>query len=300
MSSSLMKTLGKVAVGMAVAKGLQHVSGGSRRQAGGGLENILGELSKAAGGSSGAGGLEDLLGGLTGAAGGQSGGLGDLLGGLAGAATQGGSQGGLGDLLGGLAGVAGGSKSDTPDLGGILSTVLAGAAANKGGGQMGGLGGLLDGLAGAGAAGQFGTGSGGLGDLLNQSLDSFGQAEIAATPDQEDAARYLLVAMLEAAKADGEIDASEKKALMDAMADASAADQAFIQDILARPVDVDAIVENLPNDMYQQAYAMSLLAIDLNNQAEAQHLHSMASAMGISKTEVNAIHQQMGEPALYT
>lgn len=295
--SSLMKTLAKVAVGMAVAKGVQSISGGNRRSAGGGLENILGELTKTTGGS--AGGLGDLLGGLAGAAGGSgsAGGLGDLLGGLAGA-TGGGSAGGLEDLLGGLAGAATQGRG-SPDLGGILGTVLAGAGGAAAGGQMGGLGGLLDGLAGA-SAGRVGTGAGGLGDLLNQSMDSFGKADIQPTADQEDAARYLLAAMLEAAKSDGEIDASEKKALVGAMEDASADDQAFVQDILSSPIDINAIVKNLPDDMYEQAYAMSLLAIDLNNEAEAQHLHAMASAMGISQSEVNAIHGQMGEPALYS
>ena len=295
--SSLMKTLAKVAVGMAVAKGVQSISGGNRRSAGGGLENILGELTKATGGSAGAGNLGDLLGGLAGAAaGGSKGGLGDLLGGLANA-TPGGSAGGLDALLGGLAGAATQGRG-SPDLGGILGTVLAGAGSAAAGGQMGGLGGLLDGLAGA-SAGRVGTGAGGLGDLLNQSINTFGAAEVKPSADQEDAARYLLAAMLEAAKSDGEIDASEKKALMDAMEDASSKDQAFVQDILSSPIDIDAIVKNLPDDMYEQAYAMSLLAIDLNNQAEAQHLHAMASAMGISQSEVNAIHNQMGEPELY-
>ena len=295
--SSLLNTLAKVAVGMAVAKGVQSMTGGDRRQAGGGLENILGELSKATGGSAGAGNLGDLLGGLAGGTG-QAGGLGDLLGGLANA-TPGGSKGGLEDLLGGLAGAATSGRG-APDLGGILGTVLAGAGgAAAGGGQLGGLGGLLDELAG-GAAGRVGTGAGGLGDLLNQSMDNFGKAQVTATAAQEEAARYLLAAMLEAAKSDGDIDASEKKALNDAMEDASAEDKAFFQKILSRPIDIADIVKNLPEDMYEQAYAMSLLAIDLNNQAEAQHLHNLATAMNMSKTAVNAIHKQMGEPALYT
>ncbi|MEM0978019.1 MAG: DUF533 domain-containing protein [Pseudomonadota bacterium] len=278
--SSLMKTLAKVAIGMAVAKGVQSVSGGNRRQAGGGLENILGELTKAAGGSSSAGGLGDILGGLSGA-------------------QSGGASAGLNDLLGTLAGSAmGASSTGQIDIGGILGGVLGNTAPNNSG--LGGLGGLLEGLATGAAVDRLGTGAGGLGDLLNQSLDSFGKAEITPTADQEDAARYLLAAMLEAAKADGEIDANEKKALMEAMADASPEDQSFVQQVISSPINVDAIVENLPHDMYNQAYAMSLIAIDLNNQAEANHLHSLAHAMGLSKTEVNKIHERMGEPALYT
>ena len=279
--SSLMKTLAKVAVGMAVAKGVQSMSGGSRRTAGGGLDNILGELTKAAGGSSGAGGLDGLLGSLSGSKGGTGG------------------AGGLDDLLGTLAGSAMGTSSTGQiDIGGILGGVLGNTAPNNSG--LGGLGGLLEGLATGGAVDRLGTGAGGLGDLLNQSLDSFGKAAVETTSAQEDAARYLLVAMLEAAKADGDIDATEKKALLEAMEDASAEDQAFIQKVISSPVDVAAIVKNLPEDMYSQAYAMSLIAIDLNNQAEANHLHSLAEAMDLAKTQVNKIHDRMGEPPLYT
>ena len=278
--SSLMKTLAKVAIGMAVAKGVQSMSGGNRRQAGGGLGNILGELTKATGGSAGSGGLNDILGSLSGSH------------------TPGGS-GGLNDILGSLAGSAMGTSSTGQiDIGGILGGVLGNTAPNNSG--LGGLGGLLEGLATGAAVDRLGTGSGGLGDLLNQSLDSFGKADISPTSDQEEAARYLLASMLEAAKADGEIDANEREALMEAMADASAEDQAFVQDVLSKPIDVHAIVSNLPNDMYSQAYAMSLIAIDLNNQAEANHLHSLADAMGLAKTEVNKIHERMGEPPLYT
>ncbi len=97
-----MGTLGKVAMGVIVAKGVGKLLGG--------------------GGSSG-GGLGGLLGGLTGGnksnAGDSAGGLGDLLGGLSGK-TGGGGLGGILDSLGGN------SNSQTGGLGDLLNNALNG------------------------------------------------------------------------------------------------------------------------------------------------------------------------------
>ncbi len=99
-----MKTLGKVAMGVIVAKGVGKMMGGGR------------------GGSSAGGGLGGLLGGLLGgkqAGGSAGGGLGDLLGGLTGGSANGGGLGGILDSL------KGGSQSDG-GIGGMLNDALQG------------------------------------------------------------------------------------------------------------------------------------------------------------------------------
>ena len=99
---SLMGTLGKVAMGVIVAKGVGKMMGGS---GGGGLGGLLGGLMGGGSSSAGAnqssgGGLGDLLGGLSGKSGG--GGLGGILDSLGGGGSQSNeksSNGGLGDLF---------------------------------------------------------------------------------------------------------------------------------------------------------------------------------------------------------
>jgi len=87
---SLISTLGKVAMGVMVAKGVGKMMGGGGRS-GGGLGGLLGGLT---GGNSGsAGGLGDLLGGLSGKSGG--GGLGGILDSLNGGSQSGGGIGGM-------------------------------------------------------------------------------------------------------------------------------------------------------------------------------------------------------------
>jgi len=159
----------------------------------------------------------------------------------------------------------------------------------------GGIGGLLGGLlGGAGASG----GTGGLGGMLDSVLQ--GQ-EPATAPnrDQELAAALMLRAMIQAVKADGEMDAAEKQRLMGALEGASTEEIAFVNAELAAETDVDGLVAQVPQGMEAQVYAISLSAIDLDNRAEAEYLHRLAQGLGLEPAEVNAIHDQLGAPKIY-
>ena len=290
---SLMKTLAKVAIGVAVAKGI-----GSMMQKGG---------QASAGGAGGSarhggphspqpGGFEDRMGDLLGksarrdSAGTPTGGLGDLLDQLGGGrAEKGRAPGGasLDDLLGGLTG-----KSSGGGAGGGLGDLLKGA----GSGGAGGLGDLLGGLLG-GASSQGGGGS--FGDLLNQSLQRGGEPEVAPTAEQEAGAALMLRAMIQAAKSDGKIDDAERQKLLDNLGDVSAEEKAFVNHELSQPVDVNGLARQVPRGMEQQVYMMSLMGIDLDSRNEAQYLHDLATAMNIGQGDVNSIHDSLGVPRIY-
>ncbi|MEM9603086.1 MAG: DUF533 domain-containing protein [Pseudomonadota bacterium] len=282
---NMIGTLGKVAMGVMVARGIGKMlnrrsatpSGGSS----GGLGSVLGG---AAGGNAGSPGLTDVLGSVLGGGGSSGGGLlggvlGAVLGGGQGRAAAGGSAGGdgLGDLLGGARG--GG-------LGGALGNAL-GADGQRGGG----LGGLLDAL-GGGASGSTDS----LGDLLNSALN--GQ-QLSAAPTEEEKAEILLRAMLMACKADGEIDERERQRIGEHLGDISPDEAAFVREVMQAPVDVEGLARETPKDMAQQVYMMSVLAIDLDAQSEAQYLHSLAQALDVSQATCNAIHEKLGVPTLY-
>lgn len=297
---SLMKTLAKVAVGVAVAKGAQSMMRGSQGGASqaGGLGGLLGGLT--GGSAQQGGGLQDMLGGLLGGSqggsGGATGGLGGLLEQLGGAG--GASAGGLGGLLGGL---AGGGAQQGGGLGGLLGGLTGGAGS-------GGLGGLLGGLAGAAGAGGLAKSmaqrpaesSADFGAVLNSQFDATPQAPIEPSQDQEAAAALMLAAMIQAAKSDGTFDEAEKQKLLGQLGDVDAEEAAFVQAQLQAPVDVDALVSQTPKGLGAQVYAMSVLGIDLDTQAEAQYLHKLATGYGMKPAEVNDIHAQMGIPSLYT
>ncbi len=286
---SLMKTLAKVAVGVAVAKGakaMMNNAGGGRSTAGaGGLGGLLGGLTGGMAGNPGGaqrhggahspagGGLQDMLGGLLGGAGGNTtggmpGGLGGLLEQLGGGGQSGGAGGGLGGLLGGLAGAAGAGGL----LGGVTGAMQKRPASND---QS-------------------------FGSVLNSQFDATPEPEIEPSQDQEAAAGLMLAAMIQAAKSDGTFDETEKQKLLDQLGDVDAEEAAFVQAQLQAPVDVDALVRETPQGMGPQIYAMSLLGIDLDTQKEAQYLHKLAQGYGMKPADVNEIHAQMGVPSLYT
>ncbi|MEP5092135.1 MAG: DUF533 domain-containing protein, partial [Paracoccaceae bacterium] len=241
---------------------------------------------------SGAGDLGGLLGGLTGGSGAQGAGLEDMLGGLlggGGASQAGGMPGGLGGLLEQLGGASGSGQSGLQDmLGG-----LAGA-----GGAGGLLGGLASALGGGSAAPQNDAS---FGSVLNSSFDQTPEPKIDPTSDQEAAAGLMLRAMIQAAKSDGKLDDAEREKLIGQLGDDVSSEEAnFVQSELQGPIDIDGLVSQTPNGMQAQMYAMSVLGINLDSQAEAEYLHKLASAYGMKPEQVNDIHNQMGVPSLYT
>ncbi|WP_108835619.1 tellurite resistance TerB family protein [Tateyamaria sp. Alg231-49] len=285
---SLMKTLAKVAIGVAVAKGASSMmksrSGAQTAGTDAGLGGLLGGL---AGGTQGGGaGLQDMLGGLMGGA--QSGagaaGLQDMLGGLMGGAQ--GGTGGLGGLLENLGGAGG--------AGGGLQDMLGGLAGSAGaGGLLGALGGAV--------AQRPESNNASFGEVLNSAFDQTPQEAIEPSADQEAAAALMLRAMIQAAKSDGKLDDGEQEKLMGQLGgDIDDGEAAFLRTEMQRPVDVNALVADVPRGMGPQVYAMSLLAIDLDSQTEAQYLHSLAQGLGMDATSVNDVHAQLGVPSLYT
>jgi uncharacterized membrane protein YebE (DUF533 family) len=208
----------------------------------------------------------------------------------------------LGGMLGGGQQQSGGmGGAGAGGLGGMLGGMLSGQGQQ--GGAAGGIGGLLESLGGGGAPAQGQAqppASGSLGGVLNSAFENFGEPEQAPSPAQEDMAKLFLRAMIGAAKADGQIDAEEKQKILGELGDVSADEAAFVQQELAAPLDVDALVRDVPKGSEQQVYLMSLMGINLDNAAEARYLDALAKGMGIAPEVANAIHDKLGAPKLYT
>ena len=280
---SLLGTLAKVAIGIAVAKGVGGMMKGARapqsqprsKPGGGGLlEDIL---SQQTGGSRGGAGLEDLLGSVLGGNGrGRSGqrgggGLGDLLEQLGGQGRS--SGGGLGDILGQLGG--GGQSGNAEPLGDLFEDFISGGPKGKANDKS-------------------------FGDIFNESLQRRGEPQTAPSAEQEMMAGLMLRAMIQAAKSDGEIDPAEPEKLVDNLEDATREEIDFVNRELSRPVDVDGLIRQVPRGLEQQVYMMSVMGIDLDNRNEAEYLHKLASGLDIGPKEVNAIHNHLGVPDLYS
>lgn len=267
--------------------------------------NVLGNLlgSALSGGSQ--GGMGGMLGSMLGGGQQQGGGMAGMLGGLLGGGQQQ-QSGGMAGMLGGLLG--GQQQQGGSGIGGMLGSMLNGQQPTQ---QQSGMADMLGGL--LGSSGGAGSSMGGLGNLLGGALGQFAQSQNPPTGDatpnffpkdynQSEAevqATLIIRAMINAAKADGNIDQEEQENIISKLGTIEADEAEFIRNEFNAPLDVNTFVNSVPDGMQQQIYALSLAAIDLDTTQEAQYLHQLAQGFDLSQDTCNQLHDQVGAPRLY-
>ena len=196
---------------------------------------------------------------------------------------------GLGPLMQGLGGAGqggaaqGGANPLQQMMGAFMDSMQGGQAAGAAG-----LGGLMAALQGAASAG-------------GQNVDQLMKAMTGAAPAtqmMEDSAKLMLRAMIQAAKADGEIDPTEKAKILEALGDVSPEERAFVQAELDAPLDVVGLAQDTTEQMRAQVYATSLMAIHVDNQREIAYLAQLAQALGLSPQMRDRMHAAMGVPPI--
>lgn len=114
----------------------------------------------------------------------------------------------------------------------------------------------------------------------------------------EENAKLLIRAMIEAAKADGEIDPDERARLMQHVKDASPAEVAFLEAAMDGPADLPGLLGSVGGVAKSQVYATSLSALKFDSESERTYLRNLASGLGLSDAERDGIHASMGLPPL--
>jgi len=107
----------------------------------------------------------------------------------------------------------------------------------------------------------------------------------------------LLKAMANAAKADGEIDESEQKKIMEFMGDMSKVEQMFVEHELRKKLNLEEFIKEIPKEMAEQVYYMSLFAIDLDNESERNYLETLANKLNLPYNIVDGIHESLDAEA---
>ncbi|MGD9507690.1 MAG: tellurite resistance TerB family protein [Geminicoccaceae bacterium] len=229
----------------------------------------------------------------------QGGGLSSILEGLAGRASQGGSQAGsvLNDLLSNAKQAASDTRSQTRagnpvavgGLGALAGAVLGGLRGSPAKGALGGaalavlgqiaMQALQKGVGGAAGAGQPGLAEAGSSAPMATAGDEH-------LPMQDQAsAELLLRAMINAAKADGQIDGAEMNAILSKLEEAGADQEAkdFVLAEMRRPLDLDTLVAGATTPGLAAAvYAASTMAIKVDTVAEQNYLAQLASRLELS------------------
>lgn len=173
---------------------------------------------------------------------------------------------------------------------GMLGSLIAGKGGRLIGGAIGGrTGAMIGGMAGALIGGRK------VGGLLKGAKDKLsGGGDEGAEQLSEDDAQVLIKLMVNAAKADGEIDESETEKIVSSLENASEAEQEFLKVEIAKPMTPAAeLAKEIDSGIAADAYVISLMAIKLDTEAEVSYLKALSDALGMSEDDRNSIHDQL-------
>jgi len=107
----------------------------------------------------------------------------------------------------------------------------------------------------------------------------------------------LIRAMIAAANADGVIDQQERERILGKLETVrlSEEEHSFLARELLSPANVEGIVSLVKNrEMAQQVYAVSLLAIDVDTEAEREYMETLARKLDLDEANVNRIRAELG------
>jgi uncharacterized membrane protein YebE (DUF533 family) len=218
----------------------------------------------------------------------------------------------VGSMLSGLAAAAKQAMGDTKQqaqagnpvavggLGALAGALLGGARGSASRGALGGAAlALLGQIAFSALQGRMGA-SAAAGGMVTEEDVPLGAREPQTTGEEavlHSRGLILLQAMISAAKADGQIDGREMdrilKKLDEAGADAEARD--FVLAEMRRPLDLDALVAQVEApDLAAEVYAASLLAIEVDTQAERAYLDRLAAALKLDQATRGHLHAALG------
>jgi len=246
------------------------------------------------------------------ALGGSSGNPLESLGGMLGGQQGGRQGGGLGDVLAGMLG--GGGEGG---LGGILGNVLNDAGRAVGGNQnlaLGGLGALVGAIFGGGGKSMGGALGGGVMALLAsmafQALKGTGsrspQVPLGLMEPQTEAdrqelerhAELVLKSMINAAKADGQIDKEEIRRIVGKLQEVGvdAETQQYVMAEMKKPMETQQLVAAAHGrpELAAEMYGASLLAIEVDTPAEKKYLEQLAAGLRLSPEVAQRIQEMVG------
>ncbi len=181
-------------------------------------------------------------------------------------------------------------------LGSLLGSVGGGAVGGMLGGRTGRMIGSMAGsmLAGRGSRG-MGSKLGGLAGLMGGGDDKQDEKRSGGESINNDQAEVLIQAMVNSAKSDGEVSKEEVDNIIAQLGELQADEEQYLREQLNGPfINAQSFASSVPRDLGQQAYAVSLMAIDVDRQEEINYLRDLAGALGIDDDTVDAIHGELG------
>lgn len=116
--------------------------------------------------------------------------------------------------------------------------------------------------------------------------------------ERDELSLTLLSAMISAAKSDGHIDAAEQDRIFARIGDTnlSAEEKGFLMDQIRQPLDINAIAAKATTpERAAEIYAVSVLAIDVDDPKEADYLKVLASHLDLDSGLRASIEAEAGK-----
>ena len=149
-------------------------------------------------------------------------------------------------------------------------------------------------------------------DLLNVSNDHHQQRRQTPAPQRQappppapqqeelnEQAVVLIRAMVNAAKSDGQVTEDEQKEILSRLDHVSQTEIDFLRKEFSSQSDVREFAWSVPIGMEEQVYSLSVIAIDLDEQKEAQYLADLAHGLRLPPGKCNELHQKLGAPVIF-
>lgn len=209
--------------------------------------------------------------------------------------------GGIQDLLGSLMGAGqsvkdrvGGDNLAAGGIGALLGALMGGSRSTTLNSLGGGMMGLLGMMAYKALRNSMGGSS-----TSNTNAQSIPQTYTPPTPQQQAKdAEIILLAMIDAAKADGQVDADEFNRIVNNLKSSGVGQDGvnYVLQKLQGPMETAKIVSATKGrpDLAAQVYSASLMTIDVDTDAERNYLATLAASMGLSSEVIQNIEQLTG------
>jgi uncharacterized membrane protein YebE (DUF533 family) len=107
----------------------------------------------------------------------------------------------------------------------------------------------------------------------------------------------LIQAMIASANADGVLDSDERVKIFEKLKVVGLSDEerTFLTHELLNPPSMEAIARQVTNrELAQQVYAVSLLAIELDTEAEQNYMRDLAARLSLEQETIQMIHNELG------
>lgn len=202
---------------------------------------------------------------------------------------------GIQDLLGSLMGAGqavkqkvGGDNLAAGGIGALLGALMGGSDSTTANTLGGGMMGLLGMMAYKALRGSLG------GNSASAPAPAQAQAYVPPAPQASDA-EIIITAMIDAAKADGQVDADEFQRITSSLKQNGLGQDGmnYVIQKLQGPMETAKIVAAVKGrpELAAEVYSASLMAINVDTDAERRYLNKLGKAMGLSNDVMTNIEQ---------